>query len=88
MPQQKEKIEILQKLLSEYNDGRRKTLYLLAVNLLEIEDLRHVIKILSEESFEGMKEKAVRAAALLQETAMQRGIELKLRKKPKQKAAG
>ena len=55
-------------------------MYLLAVNLLEIEDLRHVIKILSEESFEGMKEKAVRAAALLQETAMQRGIELKLRK--------
>lgn len=86
--QQKEKIEILQKLLSEYNDGRRKTLYLLAVNLLEIEDLRYVIKILSEEKIEGIKEKAVRAATLLQERAVQRGIELKLRKKPKQKAAG
>ena len=63
-------------------------MYLLAVNLLEIEDLRYVIKILSEEKIEGIKEKAVRAATLLKERAVQRGIELKLRKKPKQKAAG
>ena len=35
-----EKRRILDRLLAEYNDGRKKTLFCLAVNLLPIEDLR------------------------------------------------
>ena len=38
--EQAEKRQILDRLLAEYNDGRRKTLYCLAVNLLPLEALR------------------------------------------------
>lgn len=40
--EQVEKRQILDRLLSEYNDGREKTLFCLAVNLLPQEDLRIV----------------------------------------------
>lgn len=42
--EQSEKREILDKLLSEHNDGRRKTLYCTAVNLLELEALRRIME--------------------------------------------
>jgi len=38
--EQAEKRQILDRILSEYNDGRKKTLFCLAVNLLPMEDLR------------------------------------------------
>ena len=37
---QGEKAELLEKLLAQYNDGRRKTFCFLAVNLLELPELR------------------------------------------------
>ena len=40
--EQVEKRQILDRLLAEYNDGRKKTLFCLAVNLLPLEDLRTV----------------------------------------------
>ena len=42
--EQIEKTAILDKLLSEHNDGRRKTLYCAAVNLMELEDLRRIME--------------------------------------------
>ncbi len=39
-PVQGEKAELLEKLLAQYNDGRRKTFCFLAVNLLELPELR------------------------------------------------
>ena len=42
--EQIEKMAILDKLLSEHNDGRRKTLYCTAVNLMELEDLRRIME--------------------------------------------
>ncbi|MEG0404231.1 MAG: hypothetical protein RR571_07585 [Anaerorhabdus sp.] len=42
--EQIEKREILEFLLEHYNDGRRKTFYCLAINLLELNDIRSVIK--------------------------------------------
>ena len=42
--EQLEKRAILDKLLSEHNDGRRKTLYCTAVNLMELEDLRRIME--------------------------------------------
>ena len=43
--EQKEKVQILGVLLSDFNDGRKKTLFCQEVNLLELCDLR---KLLSE----------------------------------------
>lgn len=37
--EQSEKAAILNELLENYNDGRKKTLFCLAVNLLELDDL-------------------------------------------------
>ena len=42
--EQIEKRQILNRLLSEYNDGRKKTLFCVAVNLLPLEDLRSVFE--------------------------------------------
>ena len=42
--EQVEKRRILDRLLAEYNDGRKKTLFCLAVNLLPLEDLRTVFE--------------------------------------------
>lgn len=83
--EQQDKISILNELLEQYNDGRKKTLYALSVNLLELEDLRHVVSALRRCTTDGtdMKTKAAYATALLKELASENGIELKLRKKPK-----
>lgn len=81
--EQREKEEILKFLLENYNDGRKKTLFCLAVNLLDLADLRSMMQELSsdvEEDRLSMKEKAARAAKLLQDAAAQRQILLKLRK--------
>lgn len=80
--EQREKIEMLAFLLEGFNDGRRKSFFAAAVNLLELEELRPVIRRLAEET-DGLpvKERAVRAAGLLRQAAEARGVDLKLRKK-------
>ena len=83
--EQEEKVEILYELLERYNDGRRKTFYCVAVNLLELEDLKAIQNHLREIGTMPLKERAARAAALLQETAQKRQVTLKLRKKPSAK---
>lgn len=81
--EQARKCEILQTLLETCNDGRRKTLFAAAVNLLELEELNAVLAQLSRGPADlPVKEKAVQAAELLQMAASRRGIDLKLRKKP------
>jgi len=77
-----EKIGILEKLLENYNDGRRKSFYCLAVNLLELRDIKSVIEQLEKESCanETLKEKAKIAVKLFDEVAEQKSISLKLRK--------
>lgn len=42
--EQCEKVAILKELLENYNDGRKKTLFCLAVNLLELDELRKVME--------------------------------------------
>ena len=81
--EQCEKAAILNELLENYNDGRKKKLFCLAVNLLELDDLRKVKEQVKEdEECLSIKEKAARMAGLLHEAADQKGICLKLRKKP------
>lgn len=41
--EQTEKIEILNSLLSRYNDGRRKSFFCVAVNLLDLQDIKKIM---------------------------------------------
>ena len=79
-----EKRSILSALLAGYNDGRRKTLYCLATNLLPLDDLRQVMEHLALLPPDLLpKERASQAARLLLACARKNGVELKLRKKQK-----
>jgi len=79
--EQEEKIRLMEYLLSTCNDGRRKTLFCLAVNLLEISDVRAIVEQLMATDLSTAKERAVYAAALLQKAADEKGISLKLNRK-------
>ena len=84
--EQAEKVSVLTELLSNCNDGRRKSFFCLAVNLLDLQDIKTALAILDNEIHSEMtiKQKSTTAARLFNEIAEQRGITLKLRKKPKQ----
>ena len=82
--EQAEKANILEVLLSNYNDGRKKTLYCVAVNLLELQDLQTILKEIERKpDMETMtlKEKSAFVAGLLQDAAAAKNIDLKLHKK-------
>lgn len=73
---------LLNHLQNTYNDGRKKTLFCVAVNLLELDDLENIINELDKNTLNlSLKEKAAYAASLFQKTAKQNNIVLKLRKK-------
>lgn len=83
--EQREKMEILSELLSGYNDGRRKTLFCVAVNLLELPELREAMGELraAREALAGMtvKERSAYAVGVIQGIADRRHVELKLIRK-------
>lgn len=80
--EQVKKVELLEVLLSEYNSGREKTLFCLAVNLLDIEDVEKILQEANQSTANlPLKEKARFVANILRETATGKNIELKLRKK-------
>lgn len=82
--EQEEKRRILEYLLSNFNDGRRKTLFSVAVNLLNIEELQSILQQLAADKAINdmeLKEKAALVTKYLQDTAEKRKIVLKLRKK-------
>lgn len=73
-------------MLSDYNDGRRKTFYCVAVNLLPLQDLQNVINQIAQDTSLNnltIKEKAEKVVSLFQNLAVFQGLDLKLRKKPK-----
>ena len=73
---------MLNHLLNTYNDGRKKALFCVAVNLLELDDLENIVNELDmNTSTFTLKEKSAHAASLLQATANKKSIILKLRKK-------
>ena len=83
-----EKADILQHLLANYNDGRRKGFFCIAVNLLELKEIKDVVEqitIKTSSDSLSIKEKAAIAAGLFQSMAEQRSIVLKLIKKPAKK---
>ena len=82
----KEKMQILRYLLDNFNDGRRKSFFCMAVNLIEIEDLKSAVKEIEEEVSRKeltVKEKAVISVEILKSAAARKNIVLKLRKKEK-----
>ena len=78
-----QKVQILCDLLEKYNDGRRKNFFSIAVNLMELEDVKEVMaNVLQEvDSNLSVKEKSLIAVRLFQDMANKRNIELKLNKK-------
>ena len=78
------KVNILEVLLSNYNDGRKKTLFCVAVNLLELQELQTVLREIDRKpdmETLTLKEKSTFAAWLLKAAAEKNNIDLKLRKK-------
>ena len=77
-----EKVGILEALLADYDDGRRKSFFCLAVNLLELPDVRAVMGIIASEVDPDapIKDKAAATAKLIEQMAQERDVVLKLRK--------
>ena len=68
--EQEEKRKLLDFLLSHYNDGRRKNLFCVAVNLLTIKEIENILQtVKSDKDFQSMgkKEQASVIAKLLQD---------------------
>lgn len=83
--EQRKKVTILETLLSRYNDGRRKTFFSVAVNLLELPELEQSLARIEEwdtQPDRSLKERSAYAVSVLTEIAEKHGLELKLRKKP------
>ena len=79
--EQEEKIRLLHTLLEGYNDGRKKTLYCLAVNLLEGDEVKGALQRVEEVGPLPDRERAARMAEELHRIAEKKGIELKLRRR-------
>jgi hypothetical protein len=78
-----EKIDILEFLINNYNDGRRKSFYCNAVNLLKLNDLKVIMTEINEKISKqdtNMKDKIKQIILLFEEQASKDNIELKLRK--------
>ena len=78
-----QKIDYLEFLLANFNDGRRKNLYCLAVNLLNIDQLSDIINEINDRisiQDSDIKEKIAQIVLLLESKAHEANIELKLRK--------
>jgi hypothetical protein len=77
----KEKVNILERLLADFDDGRRKNFFCLAVNLLELADVKDVMARLEAEinTDATAKEKAALAADLFRQKADERNVQLELR---------
>jgi len=77
-----EKVRALEELLAHYDDGRKKSFFCLAVNLLELDDIKAVMEKAAQEiePEADKKAKAVVIAGLFEAMAEKRDVSLKLRK--------
>ena len=86
LEEQGEKAKILARLLENYNDGRRKSFFCVAVNLLDIFTLRSVmeqIEAATPQDEISIREKAAIVSDIFQSVAREQNVALKLTKKPK-----
>ena len=84
---QREKKELLGYLLDHCNDGRRKSFYCLALELLEWEAVCSAIDRAALSQLPDPRSRAAQAAEALRRAAERSGVELKLRRKKKPKEA-
>lgn len=78
-----EKLDILEFLINNYNDGKRKNFYCIAVNLLKLIDLKEIITEINEKINKqniSLKGKIEQIILLFEAKANKENIELKLRK--------
>lgn len=79
----KKKMKILEYLIGHFNDGRKKSYYCLAANLLDLEDLKEIEKAagkIDRDRAADLKTKTGQVADLIETKARSAGIELKLRR--------
>ena len=82
--EQQEKTQILSYLLSNYNDGRRKTFFCVTVNLLELSELQEAMKQIQsndELTLLSFQAQCLYVVEVFQKIANRRNIKLKLIKK-------
>lgn len=82
--EQQEKMQVLSHLLDHYNDGRRKTFFCVAVNLMELSELQEALtELQANEALSSLppKERSAYAAEVIQKIAGRRNVSLKLIKK-------
>ena len=79
-----QKAAILKNLLENFNDGRRKTFFSLAVNLLELSEVQAVLEEINRQVLPEytVQEKAAIAVKCFEAAAKQSGVTLKRNKKP------
>lgn len=83
--EQTRKSEILHTLLAEFNDGRKKTFFCVAVNLLPLSQIEKIMEQVVNEPFMNslpMRDKSACVVKLFEDEASQNGMIIKLRKKP------
>ena len=80
-----EKIRVLEELLKNFDDGRQKGFYCIAVNLLDLQDIKTVMRQIDDAVVldTPLKMKAAAVARLFEDMAEKKGISLQLRKKTK-----
>jgi hypothetical protein len=77
------KMDFLDFLLENFNDGRKKNFFCIALNLLALQDLTEIETILRHEvlnSGDSIKVKAEKAVLLFESKAAEKNIQLELRK--------
>ena len=78
-----EKVKILELLINNYNDGKRKKFYCIAVNLLKLKDLKDIVVEIHDKLNKpdiSMKDKIEQIVILFEAVAKRDNIDLKLRK--------
>jgi hypothetical protein len=80
--QQKERIKYLEILIKEFDDGRSKSYYCLAAALIELEDLKHVIKQVKKIDISSVDKKQIAKEArnIIDQIARSKNVELIYRK--------
>ena len=78
---QKQREELLKEMLQDFNEGRSKSYYCIAVTILEVEELKKALDRARVSSGEmDMKGRSTILHSILEEIAQQKGYNLKLRK--------
>ena len=86
---QRKRMDLLEEMLAQFNEGRSKSLYCVAATLLSIDSIEESIETARREAkMQGIDEGDVKSRAkvlkgLIREAATEQGIDLKLRKPPK-----